>query len=125
MVRDHDTAAGAIRACVALFMDNVLRGNRRMVPEPTMAVERELPSQYLGDVLSDLSSKRRGQVKDLIAVDGSTLRTILADVPLATMLGYATSVRSMTQSEGSFTMVFSLMSTYSTKELTLRISRFK
>ena len=106
MVRDHDTTAGAVRACVALFMDNVLRGNRRMILEPIMAVEIELPSQYLGDVLSDLSSKRRGQVKDLITVDGSTLRTILAEVPLATMLGYATSVRSMTQGEGSFTMEY-------------------
>lgn len=104
--RDHDTTPGAVRACVSLFMDSVLRGERKMILEPIMAVEIELPAVYLGDVLSDLTSKRRGQVKEIFALDGSNLSSIIADVPLATMLGYATSVRSMTQGEGSFSMEY-------------------
>jgi elongation factor G len=106
MERDHDTTAGAVRACASLFMDSVLRGDRKMILEPIMAVEIELPPSFLGEILSDLTSKRRGNVKEILNVDGSTLSSILADVPLATMLGYATSMRSMTQGEGSFAMEY-------------------
>jgi elongation factor G len=105
--RDQDSTPGAFRACVSLFIDNLLRGELKTLFEPVMAVEVDLPSSYLGDVLSDITVKRRGQVKEIITRDGSSLSTILADAPLATMLGYATSIRSMTQGEGSFSMEYS------------------
>ena len=108
IVRDHDTTSGAMRACVSLFMDSVLRGERKMLLEPMMAVEIELPASYIGDVLSDLTSKRRGQVKEIVTLDGSSLSTVIGEAPLATMLGYATSIRSMTQGEGSFSMEYSV-----------------
>jgi translation elongation factor EF-G len=47
-------------------------------------------SGSLGDVLSDITVKRRGQIREIINRDGSNISTILADAPLATMLGYAT-----------------------------------
>ena len=106
--RDHDTTSGAMRACVSLFIDSILKGDRKMILEPVMAVEIELPATYLGDVLSNLTAKRRGQVKEIITLDGSSLSTIIGEAPLATMLGYATSIRSMTQGEGSFSMEYAV-----------------
>ena len=71
-----------------------------------MAVEIELPANYLGDVLSDFTAKKRGQVREVITLDVNSLTTVIGEVPLATMLGYATSIRSMTQGEGSFSMEY-------------------
>ena len=104
--KDFDTTPGAMRACVSLFIDSMLKGNRKMILEPIMTVEIELPASYLGDVLSDFTAKKRGQVKEVITLDGNSLTTVIGEVPLATMLGYATSIRSMTQGEGSFSMTY-------------------
>lgn len=102
--KDADTAPGAVRACVATFMDALLRGPHKALLEPIMAVEVDLPSAFLGDVLSDLTVQRRGQVKEVVNRDVNS--TIIADIPLATMLGYATAIRSMTQGEGCFSMEY-------------------
>ena len=73
-----------------------------------MALEVEAPSRCVGDVLSDLTVKRRAQVKDIYNSEEDSLNNslVLAHAPLASMLGYATSIRSMTQGEGSFSMEF-------------------
>jgi elongation factor G len=102
--KDQDTSPGSIRACVSMFIDSLLRGDDKALLEPIMAVEIELPNGYMGDVLSDLTVRRRGHVKDVITREVNS--TITADVPLATMLGYATTIRSMTQGEGSFSMEY-------------------
>jgi elongation factor G len=102
--RDHDTTSGAVRACISLFIDSLLRSDDSALLEPIMAMEIELPTAFMGDVLSDLTVKRRGQVKDVVTREGTC--TITADVPLATMLGYATAIRSMTQGEGNFSMEY-------------------
>jgi len=102
--KDQDTAPGAIRACVSTFVDSVLRSADKIVLEPVMAVEVDLPASFLGDVLSDITVKRRGHIKEVVTREVNS--TIIADVPLATMLGYATAVRSMTQGEGAFSMEY-------------------
>ena len=111
MERDADTTPGAIRACAAILLDGVLRGSTQALLEPLMDLEITLPVDYVGNVLSDLTVKRRAIVKEVItatndASSKTTSAVILAQVPLATMLGYATSIRSMTQGEGVFTMEF-------------------
>lgn len=71
--------------------------------EPSMRVEVVLPEQYLGDVMSDLSS-RRGEIlgtdhrKDAVVIS--------AMVPLSDMFGYATDLRSITQGRAVFSMEF-------------------
>ncbi len=72
--------------------------------EPKMKVEVEVPEDFLGSVIGDLVS-RRGQIENQI-VD-QDLAKVTVHVPLATMFGYATDIRSMTQGRGIFSMEFS------------------
>jgi elongation factor G len=72
--------------------------------EPIMAVEVITPEDFIGEVSSDLSS-RRGKITKLEPRNG--VRVIEADVPLAEMFGYATQLRSSTQGRATFTMQIS------------------
>lgn len=100
--RDADTSAGAVRACASLFVNDLLRDeNCRTLLEPLMSVEVELPEKFVGDVLSDLTVQRRAQIREITASAGQN-HLVSALVPLASMLGYATTIRSMTQGEGCF-----------------------
>ena len=71
--------------------------------EPMMAVEVVVPEEYMGDVIGDLNS-RRGKVQGMDSRGGA--QVIGAHVPLASMFGYATELRSMTQGRATYTMVF-------------------
>ncbi len=71
--------------------------------EPIMKVEVMTPDDYLGDVMSNLNS-RRGQVKGIEPRNG--VQSVDCDVPLSEMFGYATSLRSITQGRANFTMLF-------------------
>ena len=74
------------------------------VMEPVMKVEVRVPSEYLGDVSSDLN-RRRSILKEVEA--GVTHQIIKADVPLSEMFGYITTLRTLTQGRGNFSMEFS------------------
>ncbi|MEK7142867.1 MAG: elongation factor G, partial [Patescibacteria group bacterium] len=71
--------------------------------EPIMKIEVVTPEEFMGDVLGDLNSKR-AQIEHMF--DRAKMKVIDAQVPLAEMFGYATSIRSMTQGRASFTMEF-------------------
>ncbi len=71
--------------------------------EPIVKVEVSVPEEYLGDVLSGIS-QRRGATKGMEIRNGVNI--VDADVPLSTMFGYATALRSSTQGRGNFTMQF-------------------
>jgi elongation factor G len=73
--------------------------------EPVMKVEIEVPSDFLGDVIGDLSS-RRGRVEGMEPIEGTEIHKIRAMVPLSEMFGYATDIRSKTQGRGTFSMEF-------------------
>jgi elongation factor G len=84
------------------FKDGVRRA-RPVLLEPIMKVEVVTPEDYSGDVIGDLN-RRRGQI---LGMEESTSgKVITAEVPLAEMFGYATSVRSMSQGRATFTMEF-------------------
>jgi elongation factor G len=72
--------------------------------EPVMKVEVVVPEEYMGIVMGDLQS-RRGKVTEL-GERGTGLRTVTAHVPLATMFGYATVIRSLSQGRATYTMEF-------------------
>jgi elongation factor G len=72
--------------------------------EPIMEVEDVMPADYLGTVMGDLQS-RRGKVTAL-GERGTGQRTVAAHVPLSTMFGYATTIRSLTQGRATYTMEF-------------------
>jgi elongation factor G len=71
--------------------------------EPIMAVEVVLPEEYLGEVMGDLNS-RRGRVSGMEARGGA--QVVNAHVPLSSMFGYATDLRSSTQGRATYTMTF-------------------
>ncbi len=71
--------------------------------EPVMHVEVFVPDEYMGDVMGDMN-KRRGRIMGMNQVDG--MQQLVAEAPHAEMFKYATDLRSMTQSRGSFTMKF-------------------
>jgi len=72
--------------------------------EPVMAIEVVTPDANMGDVIGDLNS-RRGKILGM-AQRGKNTQVITAEVPLATMFGYATDLRSKTQGRAVYTMQF-------------------
>jgi elongation factor G len=72
--------------------------------EPYMTVEVAVPDEFVGEVIADLNS-RRGRLEEVVPRTGSSL--VRAVVPLATMFGYSTSLRSVSQGRGIFTMQYS------------------
>jgi elongation factor G len=72
--------------------------------EPVMSVEVVMPEEFMGDVIGDLNS-RRGQMEGMEARGGT--QVVRAFVPLATMFGYATDLRSMSQGRATYSMEFS------------------
>ena len=72
--------------------------------EPIMAVEVEMPEEYMGDVIGNLNS-RRGRIENM--EERSGVKLVTSKVPLAEMFAYSTTLRSMTQGRGTYTMQFS------------------
>jgi elongation factor G len=73
--------------------------------EPVMKVEVEVPEDFMGDVIGDLSS-RRGRVEGMEPLGDLGVQKIRVMVPLGEMFGYATDLRSKTQGRGTFSMEF-------------------
>jgi len=72
--------------------------------EPIGLLKVTIPDANLGDIMSDISSKRRGTVLGMNAENG--MQTVEAEVPMAEMSTYTIDLRSMTQARGSFTLEF-------------------
>jgi elongation factor G len=98
---DSSEMAFKIAASMAL-KEGVRRGNP-VILEPIMRVEVGVPEEFTGDVIGDLNA-RRGRIEGMEMRAGA--QVIRAMVPLATMFGYATDLRSMTQGRGTYTMEF-------------------
>lgn len=79
-----------------------LQQGQSVLLEPIMCVETYIPEEYLGSVINDFGA-RHGQVQQMnVSPDGT--RTVTAMTPLTDMIGYATSLRSITSGRGTFTM---------------------
>ncbi|RYZ75109.1 MAG: elongation factor G [Proteobacteria bacterium] len=92
--------------------------------EPVFKVEVSAPDEFMGGVIGDLNS-RRGKVHSMSARRG--VQVIDAEVPLASMFGYATDLRSVTQGRGTFTMEFKQYSSVPTKiahEILTKMGRY-
>ena len=101
---DVDSSEMAFKIAGSMaFKDGVKKCNPVLL-EPMMKVEVEVPEDFLGPIIGDLSS-RRGQVEGQSIDDGQS--KVQSKVPLAEMFGYATQLRSMTQGRGIFSMEFS------------------
>jgi len=90
-------------AGILAFKDGMRKANPILL-EPIMAVEVETPEEKMGDVMGDLSS-RRGTIQGMEDIVGGG-KAIRAEVPLAEMFGYSTTLRSLTQGRATYTMEF-------------------
>ena len=100
---DVDSSEMAFRMAAILGFKEGARRADPVILEPIMHVEVETPEEYAGNIMGDLSS-RRGMVQGMEEQYGSQI--IRADVPLAEMFGYATTLRSMSQGRATYTMEF-------------------
>ena len=100
---DVDSSEMAFRMAAILGFKDGARKADPVILEPVMHVEVETPEDYAGNIMGDLSS-RRGMVQGMEEQYGSQI--IRADVPLAEMFGYATTLRSMSQGRATYTMEF-------------------
>jgi elongation factor G len=101
----HDVDSDEISfrmAAIFGFKDGFRRA-KPVILEPIMKVEVVTPEDYMGDVIGDLN-RRRGQIMSM--EDTPAGKTVTAEVPLAEMFQYATTVRSMSQGRATFTMEF-------------------
>ncbi|MFA5570978.1 MAG: elongation factor G [Sphaerochaetaceae bacterium] len=94
----------AYEAATALCFESAARDAEPVLLEPVMNVDITVPSQYVGDVMSNITS-RGGLIQSMESrVTGDH---VIAQAPLARLFGYSTALRSSTQGRGTFTMEFS------------------
>lgn len=98
---DVDSSEMSFKIAGSMAYKEVARLAKPIVLEPIMAVEVTVPSEYMGDVIGALNSKR-GKVVNIEDVVGA--KVIESLVPLGEMFGYSTELRSGTQGRGSFSM---------------------
>ncbi len=100
---DVDSNEMAFKIAASIGFKEGVRNAKPVLLEPIMKVEVVTPEDYYGDVIGDLN-RRRGQIMGMD--DSPSGKVVDAEVPLAEMFGYATSVRSMSQGRATFTMEF-------------------
>jgi elongation factor G len=98
-----DSNENAFKMAASMAFKEGMRRASPTILEPMMAVEVETPPDFMGNVVGDLSS-RRGIIQGMDEVTG--IKVIKAEVPLAEMFGYSTSLRSATQGRATYTMEF-------------------
>jgi len=102
---DVDSSEMAFKIAGSLAFKDAMAAAAPTILEPIMLVEITAPDDVMGDVMSDLS-QRRGRPQGMEAGTGSGTQVIRANVPMAEMLDYAPSLRSMTQGRASFHIEF-------------------
>jgi len=99
-----DSSEFAFKIAASMALQEAAKLAKLVLLEPIMKVQVIAPSDFLGDVTGDLSS-RRGKISAM--GERGNLRIVDSTVPLAEMFGYVTNLRSFTQGRGSFNMEFS------------------
>ena len=100
-----DSNENAFKMAASMGFKDGMRAASPALLEPIMAVEVETPEEKMGDVMGDLSS-RRGVIQGMDDIAGGGGKAVKAEVPLAEMFGYSTTLRSLTQGRATYTMEF-------------------
>ena len=101
-----DSSEIAFKIAGAMALQEGVKRAKPVLLEPIMKVEVIIPDKFMGETTGDLSS-RRGRIEQMSDRSLLSLKVIDAKVPLSEMFGYATSIRSLTEGRGTFTMEFS------------------
>ena len=99
-----DSNEMAFKTAAQLAYKEGIPNAKPTILEPIGKLNVTIPDSNLGDIMSDISSKRRGTVLGMTAEDG--MQIVEAEVPIAEMSSYTIDLRSMTQGRGSFTLEF-------------------
>jgi len=98
-----DSSDFAFKIAGSVALSEAAKKAKPILLEPIMKVEVRTPEEFLGDVIGDLSS-RRARIEETKTI--AQIKAVDAKVPLSEMFGYATTLRSLTQGRGNFTMEF-------------------
>ena len=98
-----DSSEMAFKIAGSMAFKNAASKAKPVLLEPIMSIEVVTPDEYMGDVIGDLNS-RRGKIQTM--TQRTNVRVITAMVPLSSMFGYATDLRSKTQGRATYTMQF-------------------
>jgi elongation factor G len=101
---ENESSDGAFHSAVAIALNRGMHDARPVLMEPVMKLEVVVPEENTGDVIGDLSA-RRGEIEGMEPLGRGT-QAVRGHVPLASMFGYATDLRSFTQGRGAFTIEF-------------------
>jgi elongation factor G len=101
---DVDSNEMAFKIAGSMAFKDAMRAAKPVILEPIMKVEVVTPEDYYGDIVGDLN-RRRGQIIGM--EDSVSGKVVTAEVPLAEMFQYSTSMRSMSQGRATYTMEFS------------------
>jgi len=99
-----DSSENAFKMAGSIAFKDGMRKASPILLEPMMAVEVETPEDFMGNVVGDLSS-RRGMIQGMEDQVGG-IKVVQAEVPLAEMFGYSTTLRSLSQGRATYTMEF-------------------
>ncbi|MBP7811554.1 MAG: elongation factor G [Candidatus Moranbacteria bacterium] len=104
---DVDSSEAAFRVAGSLAFKDAMRKAKPVILEPVMKVVVITPEVSMGDIVGDINSKR-GMIKEMAdrGEGAARVKEITAEVPLASMFGYATQMRSMSQGRASYSMEF-------------------
>jgi elongation factor G len=100
---DVDSSEMAFKIAGSICFKEGARKAAPVLLEPIMAVEVETPEEYMGDVVGDLN-RRRGMILGM--EDNAGVKLLKAEVPLAEMFGYSTTLRSLSQGRATYSMEF-------------------
>ncbi len=100
-----DSSEIAFKIAGAIALQEAAKRAKLTLLEPIMKLEVIVPDKFMGETTGDLAS-RRGQINSLNDRSPLNLKVIDAKIPLAEMFGYATTLRSLTEGRGTFTMEF-------------------
>jgi len=104
--RDNESVDLAYMTALSMALQDAFKSASAKLLEPVMKLEVTCPSDFVGDVVSDLGT-RRGRIQDMESQESVGLQVIRAEVPLSSVFGYSTDLRSRTQGRGTFTLEFS------------------
>ncbi len=104
---DVDSSEAAFKIAGSLAFKEAMRKAKPVILEPIMKAVVITPEQFMGDIVGDLNSKR-GIIKEMNdrGEGAARVKEIHAEVPLSSMFGYATQMRSMSQGRASYSMEF-------------------
>ncbi|MDP3954227.1 MAG: elongation factor G [bacterium] len=100
-----DSSEVAFKIAASMALQEAAKRAKPILLEPVMKVEVIMPDEFMGEITGDLSS-RRGRIEQMGDRSPLNLKVIDAKVPLSGMFGYATTLRSLTQGRGTYTMEF-------------------